>query len=92
MTMKMKNKRNILKPHQIIALICAFSVPVLYVVSIILFVIENTYAEIFLALAIGISMFIMPAVYAVTKFPKDLAEIYNNICDMIECGKNDNEK
>ena len=88
----MKNKRNVLKPHQIIALICAFSVPVLYVVSIILFVIENTYAEIFLAIAIGISMFIMPAMYAVTKFPKDLAEIYSNILDMVERGKNDKDE
>ena len=88
----MKNKRNVLKPHQIIALICAFSVPVLYVVSIILFVIENTYAEIFLAIAIGISMFIMPAMYVVTKFPKDLAEIYSNILDMVERGKNDKDE
>ena len=90
--MKMKNKKNVLKPHQIVALICAFSVPLLYVVSIILFVIENTYAEIFLAIAIGISMFIMPAMYAVTKFPKDLAEIYSNILDMVEHGKNENDE
>ena len=90
--MKMKNRKNVLKPHQIVALICAFSVPLLYVVSIILFVIENTYAEIFLAIAIGISMFIMPAMYAVTKFPKDLAEIYSNILDMVERGKNDKDE
>lgn len=80
----MKNKRNMLRSHQIIALLCALSVPILFIVSIILFSIENQYAELFLAMAIGISLFIMPLIYFMTKFPKDLAEIYNNLLNKIE--------
>lgn len=80
----MKNKRNMLRPHQITILLCALSVPILYIVSIILFIIDNQYAEIFLAMAVGISLFIMPLIYLMTKFPKDMAEIYSNLLTEIE--------
>ena len=83
----MKNKRNMLRLHQMIALLCALLVPVSYIVSIILFIIENQYAGMFLAMAIGVSMFIMPSIYLMTKFPKDMAEIYNNLLTEIERGK-----
>lgn len=79
MIMKMKSKKNVLKPHQMIALVCALTVPALYIVSIVLFVIDNQYAELFLAVAVGISVFIMPVMYLLTKVPKDMAEIYSNI-------------
>lgn len=85
--MTMKNKRNMLRLHQMIALLCALLVPVSYIVSIILFIIENQYAGMFLAMAIGVSMFIMPSIYLMTKFPKDMAEIYNNLLTEIERGK-----
>lgn len=80
----MKNKRNMLRLYQVIALLCALSVPVLYMVSIILFSIENQYAQLFLAMAIGVSLFIMPLIYFMTKFPKDMAEIYSNLSDELE--------
>lgn len=73
-----------LRPHQITILLCALSVPILYIVSIILFIIDNQYAEIFLAMAVGISLFIMPLIYLMTKFPKDMAEIYSNLLTEIE--------
>ncbi len=82
--MTMKNKRNMLRLHQMIALLCALLVPVSYIVSIILFIIENQYAGMFLAMAIGVSMFIMSSIYLMTKFPKDMAEIYNNLLTEIE--------
>lgn len=73
-----------LRPHQITILLCALSVPILYIVSIILFIIDNQYAEIFLAMAVGVSLFIMPLIYLMTKFPKDMAEIYSNLLTEIE--------
>ena len=76
-----------LRPHQIIALLCALSVPVLYIVSIVLFIINNQYAELFVAMAIGVSLFIMPLIYLMTKFPKDMAEIYSNLLTEIESKK-----
>lgn len=76
-----------LRPHQIIALLSALSVPVLYIVSIVLFIINNQYAELFLAMAIGVSLFIMPLIYLMTKFPKDMAEIYSNLLTEIESKK-----
>ena len=85
--MKTKNRRNMLRPHQIIALLGALSVPVLYIVSIVLFIINNQYAELFLATAIGVSLFIMPLIYLMTKFPKDMAEIYSNLLTEIESKK-----
>lgn len=82
--MTIKNKRNVLKLHQIIAFICALSVPVFYIGAIILYSISNQYADLFLAMAIGESLFIMPLIYFATKFPKDMAEIYSNFLNIIE--------
>lgn len=44
----------------------------------------NSYGEIFLAISMGASFFLMPVMYMVTKFPKDMAEMYGNFLDMIE--------
>ncbi len=49
-----------------------------------IFWLNNQYAELFLAMAIGVSVFIMPLIYLMTKFPKDMAEIYSNLLTEIE--------
>ena len=69
---------------RIIALVGALAVPVLYIVAIILFATGNPNAELVLAVAIGVSLFIMPVIYLLTKFPKDMAEIYSNILEKIK--------
>ena len=83
--MKMKNKkRKIFELRRIVALLCALLIPMLYIITVMLFIMGNSYGEIFLAISMGASFFLMPVMYMVTKFPKDMAEMYGNFLDMIE--------
>lgn len=85
MIMKMKNKkRKTFELRRIVALICALLIPMLYIITVMLFIMGNSYGEIFLAISMGASFFLMPVMYMVTKFPKDMAEMYGNFLDMIE--------
>ena len=90
--MKKSKKKNKLKPYQMIALLCAVAVPVLYIVVIILIAAGTQYAEVMLAVAIGVSMFMMPVMYLVTKYPKDMAETYSNLLNEIEKNKDIHDK
>lgn len=83
--MKMKNKkRKTFELRQIVAMLCALLIPMLYIITVMLFIMGNSYGEIFLAISMGASFFLMPVMYMVTKFPKDMAEMYGNFLDMIE--------
>ncbi|MBS5509952.1 MAG: hypothetical protein KHX30_01225 [Clostridium sp.] len=85
MIMKMKNKkRKTFELRRIVALLCALLIPMLYIITVMLFIMGNSYGEIFLAISMGASFFLMPVMYMVTKFPKDMAEMYGNFLDMIE--------
>ena len=81
----MKNKkRKTFELRRIVALLCALLIPMLYIITVMLFIMGNSYGEIFLAISMGASFFLMPVMYMVTKFPKDMAEMYGNFLDMIE--------
>ena len=85
MIIKMKNKkRKNFELRRIVALLCALLIPMLYIITVMLFIMGNSYGEIFLAISMGASFFLMPVMYVVTKFPKDMAEMYGNFLDMIE--------
>ena len=45
---------------------------------------DYQYAKLFLGMAAGVSMFLAPLLYLMTKFPKDMAEVYTDIVDSIE--------
>lgn len=93
MMMKMKNKtRKVFELRRIIALLSALAIPVLYVITLVLFALGNSYGRIFLTISMGASIFLMPAMYAVTKFPKDMAEMYGNFLDMMEKNENREKK
>lgn len=82
----MKRKMNF---RQIAALICAVAIPILYIITIILLIIGNSYGQLFLAISLGATFFLLPIMYLVTKLPKDMAEIYGNVSDAL---KNDEDK
>lgn len=83
--MKQKNKkRKTIELSRVVALVCALVIPILYMITIILFLLKNSYGSLFLAISMGTSFVLLPAMYAVTKFPKDMAEIYGNTFDMVE--------
>lgn len=82
----MKRKMNF---RQILALLCAIIIPVLYIIAIILLIIGNPYGQLFLAISLGATFFLIPVMYLVTKLPKDMAEIYGNVSDAL---KNDKDK
>ena len=71
----MKRKMNF---RQILALVCAIIIPVLYIITIILLIAGNPYGQLFLAISLGAIM------YLVTKLPKDMAEIYGNVSDALK--------
>ena len=81
--MKNKKRKNF-ELRRIVALLCALLIPMLYIITVMLFIMGNSYGEIFLAISMGASFFLMPVMYVVTKFPKDMAEMYGNFLDMIE--------
>ena len=85
MMMKIKNKkRKIFELRRIVALLSALLIPVLYIITVMLFIMGNSYGEIFLAISMGASIVLMPAMYAVTKIPRDIAEMYGTFLDMVE--------
>ena len=82
----MKRKINL---RQIVALLCAIIIPILYMITIILLIIGNSYGQLFLAISLGATFFLLPIMYLVTKLPKDMAEIYGTVSDAL---KNDEDK
>ena len=69
---------------RVIALIAALAIPVLY---IILFIIGNDYANLFLAVSLGGTFFLTPVIYLLTRVPKDIGEVSGNIVDMLKKDK-----
>ena len=83
MMMKMKNeKKKIPSWVRIVVLLCALAIPVMYVTTMILFAIGDPKGTVFMAISFSASFFLMPVMYAVTKFPRDVVETYYNIVDM----------
>lgn len=82
--MKQNKKRNAFELRRGFALLCALVIPVLYMIAIILFMTGNSYGKIFLVIPMGVSLLLLPAVYLVTNVPQDMAEIYDNLLDMVE--------
>ena len=68
------------KALRIMALIAAVAIPVLYVTAIVLMIVGDPMGRVFLAIAFASSFFLAPSIYLLTKFPKDLADIWVNIC------------
>lgn len=83
----MKRKMNF---KQIIALLCAIAIPILYIITIVLLIIGNPYGQLFLAITLGVTFFLIPVMYLVTKLPKDMAEIYGNVSDALKGNEDKN--
>ena len=84
----MKRKMNF---RQILALVCAIIIPVLYIITIILLIAGNPYGQLFLAISFGVTFFLIPIMYLVTKLPKDMAEIYGNVSDALKKDEDKND-
>lgn len=84
----MKRKMNF---RQILALVCAIIIPVLYIITIILLIAGNPYGQLFLAISLGATFFLIPIMYLVTKLPKDMAEIYGNVSDALKKDEDKND-
>lgn len=69
--------------RRIIALICALVIPVLYIITIILSIIGNPHSQLFLAISLGTSFFLAPVMYLVTRFPKDIGEVFGHFANMV---------
>lgn len=48
---------------RVIALIASLAIPVLYIITIILFMIGNDYANLFLAVSLGGTFFLTPVIF-----------------------------
>lgn len=83
-TIQKNEKRKSFELRRLVALVCALTVPTLYIISIILMVMENPYGRLFLAISLGTSMVFLPVVYLATKLPKDIGEMYGNMLDMMD--------
>lgn len=83
-TIQKNEKRKSFELRRLVALLCALVVPLLYIISIILMVMENPYGRLFLAISLGTSMVFLPIVYLATKLPNDIGEMYGNMLDMME--------
>lgn len=83
-TIQKNKKRTPFELRRLVALLCALAVPMLYIVSIILMVMEIPYGRLFLAISLGTSMVFLPIVYLATKLPKDIGEMYGNVLDMMD--------
>ena len=64
-----------MKLKRILALMGALLIPVLFIVSIFLFIANNPNAMLFLAIALGASVFFLPVMYLAAKFPKDMGQV-----------------
>ena len=69
------------KGTRILALIAAVALPALYVIATVLILAGNPVGRVLFAIAFGSSFFLAPILYLVTKFPKDMAEIWVTISD-----------
>ena len=72
---------------RVIALIAALAIPVLYIITIILFMIGSDYANLFLAVSLGGTFFLTPVIFLLTTVPKDVGEVSGNIADMLKKDK-----
>ena len=72
---------------RVIALIAALAIPVLYIITIILFMIGSDYANLFLAVSLGGTFFLTPVIFLLTRVPKDIGEVSENIADMLKKDK-----
>ena len=72
---------------RVIALIAALAIPVLYIITIILFMIGSDYANLFLAVSLGGTFFLTPVIFLLTRVPKDIGEVSRNIAAMLKKDK-----
>lgn len=68
--------------RRIVALVCALAIPVLYIITIVLSIIGNPHSQLFLAISLGASFFLAPVMYLVTRFPKDIGEVFGHFANM----------
>ena len=93
MMMKMKNeKKKIPSWVRIVVLLCALAIPVMYVTTLILFALGDPKGTVFMAISFSASFFLMPVMYAVTKFPRDIVEVYYNMVDVVKEDEKDRKK
>ena len=73
-----------MKKRRILAFVGAIIIPLLYLISIILLVTENKYGMVFLVSTLAATFFLVPVIYLVIKFPKDMGEMYYNLYELTE--------
>ena len=85
MMMKMKNeKKKIPSWVRIVVLLCALVIPAMYVMTLVLFALGDPKGTVFMAISLSASFFLMPVMYAVTKLPRDIVEVYYNMVDVVK--------
>ena len=72
---------------RVIALIAALAIPVLYIITIILFMIGNDYANLFLAVSLGATIILTPLSILLKRVPKDIGEVSGIIVDLLKKDK-----
>ena len=93
MKMKMKNeKKKIPSWVRIVVLLCALAIPVMYVTTLILFALGDPKGTVFMAISLSASFFLMPVMYAVTKLPRDVVEVYYNMVDVVKEDEKERKK
>ena len=80
-----------MKKRRIFAFAGAILIPLLYLISIILLVTENKYGMVFLVSTLAATYFLVPIIYLVIKFPKDMGEMYYNLYELTEDKTTGNE-
>lgn len=78
--------------RRIIALIAAIIIPLTYLITIILALVGSSYTSLFLAISLWASFLMLPLVYLVSKFPKDMGEVYDHIADLAQQDTKEQEK
>lgn len=93
MMMKMKNeKKKIPSWVRIVVLLCALAIPAMYVMTLVLFALGDPKGTVFMAISFSASFFLMPVMYAVTKLPRDIVEVYYNMVDVVKEDEKDRKK
>lgn len=93
MMMKMKNeKEKIPSWVRIVVLLCALTIPAMYVMTLVLFALGDPKGTVFMAISLSASFFLMPVMYAVTKLPRDIVEVYYNMVDVVKEDEKDRKK
>jgi len=81
--MKVKSKKKkVPSLVRIVVLLCALAIPVLYVITLVLFALGDPKGTVFMAISFSASFFLMPVMYAVMKLPRDVVETYYRMVDM----------